>query len=248
MRNDLDGDGQGLGSDYAAAFPDARRGMGCPDSGCSGYDLTADLDFDTNGDRRVDGRDAYWAGGLGGLPIGGSEEGARWTAMFDGGGHSIANLFVAAEDIHEVGLFGVIGSGGSVNDVSLTGVSVSGPNIAGGLAGISYGAVSGASVAGQVSSNGIAGGLVGLMVGDASLTGSHAAAEVTGNSYVGGLVGEGRPSGSRASTLRIESSYATGTVAGGGRAGGFFSWNRDGQLCYGCRVGQGILMGARPQS
>ena len=221
MRNDLDGDGRGLGSDYAAAFPNARPGMGCPDTGCGGYELTADLDFDTNGDGRVDGRDAYWAGGLGWLPIGGAEEGARWSAVFDGGGHTIANLFVATEDIQEVGLFGVIGAGGTVSNVALTSVSVSGP-IAGGLAGIIYGAVSDVSVAGQVSSNAIAGGLVGLMGGSASLTGSHAAANVAGNGYVGGVVGEGRSSGSGAGVPKIESSYATGTVTaeGGGVAGG----------------------------
>ena len=221
MRNDLDGNGRGLGSDYATAFPDARPGMGCPDPGCNGYELTADLDFDTNGDGRVDGRDAYWARGLGWLPIGGTEEVARWNAVFDGGGHTIANLFVAPEeDIQEVGLFGVIGARGVVSNVSLTSVSVNGAHTVGGLAGTSYGAVSSVSVAGRVSSNGIAGGVIGRMVGDARLTGSHATANVSGNGSVGGLVGEGSSSGSGAGVPRIESSYATGTVAGGAPAGG----------------------------
>ena len=69
IRWDLDGDGAEVngadvnGADvaYAAAFPDAAAGMGCPtnsddsdDSDCTGYELTADLDFDTDGDGDVD--------------------------------------------------------------------------------------------------------------------------------------------------------------------------------------------------
>ena len=59
MRWDLDGDGApttGDGGAYANAFPQRAVGMGCPAvSGtptCTGYELTQDLDFDTDG-RRV---------------------------------------------------------------------------------------------------------------------------------------------------------------------------------------------------
>ena len=39
--------------------------VGCPESGCNGFELTSDLDFDTNGDGVMDERDTYWNGGLG---------------------------------------------------------------------------------------------------------------------------------------------------------------------------------------
>ena len=51
---DLNGDGVSPAPAYAAAFPDAMAGMGCPDAGCTGYELVADLDFDTNGNGEAD--------------------------------------------------------------------------------------------------------------------------------------------------------------------------------------------------
>ena len=75
VRHDLDGDGTPSTDGetaYAAAFPDAAAGMGCPASdGCSGYELMADLDFDTNGSGRADTGDTYWNDGQGWVPIGG---------------------------------------------------------------------------------------------------------------------------------------------------------------------------------
>ena len=67
MRWDLDGDGAvtgGNATSYEAAFPGAAAGMGCPDGSdaddtpdaCTGYELTTDLDFDT------DGSGATWTG------------------------------------------------------------------------------------------------------------------------------------------------------------------------------------------
>ena len=61
IRWDLDGDGSpsSNATGYNAAFPNAVAGMGCPDSGCSGYELISDLDFDTNGNGRADAGDDY---------------------------------------------------------------------------------------------------------------------------------------------------------------------------------------------
>ena len=51
IRWDLDGDGISDDADYAAAFPDADTGTLCSVESCAGYELTANLDFDTNGKR-----------------------------------------------------------------------------------------------------------------------------------------------------------------------------------------------------
>ena len=70
MRHDLDGDG--LPADwgpYYAAFAEGALDMGCPDA-CEGYELTADLDFDTNGSGGADAGDTFWNGGAGWEPIG----------------------------------------------------------------------------------------------------------------------------------------------------------------------------------
>ena len=74
IRWDLDGDGlpdssAGIAG-FAAAFPRALDGMGCPDSGCSGYELISNLDLDTNGNGLADAGDDYWNDGAGWAPIG----------------------------------------------------------------------------------------------------------------------------------------------------------------------------------
>ena len=59
---------------HAAAFPDAAEGMGCPAAGCLGYELAADLDFDTDGSGAADAGDAFWNGGAGWRPLGTFDE------------------------------------------------------------------------------------------------------------------------------------------------------------------------------
>ena len=61
IRWDLDGDGVASDAGYATAFPDKPDGHGLSrTTGCTGYELTADLDFDTDGSGTVDAADAYW--------------------------------------------------------------------------------------------------------------------------------------------------------------------------------------------
>ena len=74
LRYDLNGDGQVDGAiwrPYYTAYPMGALGMGCPsDDGCTGYELTEDLDFDTDDDGDFDSDDDYWNGGDGWEPIG----------------------------------------------------------------------------------------------------------------------------------------------------------------------------------
>ena len=96
VRYDLNGDGLVDGATwmpYYAAFPMGALGMGCPSDGCTGYELTADLDFDTNSDGRADVvGDTYWNAGAGWEPIGDADD--PFIADFEGDGHTIANLFI----------------------------------------------------------------------------------------------------------------------------------------------------------
>ena len=43
---------------------------GCPIAGCTGYELTQDLNFDTNENGQFDEGDSYWNEGKGWQPIG----------------------------------------------------------------------------------------------------------------------------------------------------------------------------------
>ncbi len=71
MRWDGFGNGAPTSADQAAyleAFPGGKvvtfPKMGCPMT-CKGYELTADLDFDTNGNLTADAGDEYWNDGAG---------------------------------------------------------------------------------------------------------------------------------------------------------------------------------------
>ena len=225
MRWDLDGDGISDNADYAAAFSDADTGTLCSTASCAGYELTANLDFDTNGNGEADESDAYWNGGGGWIPIGESND--SFDTTFDGGGHTIANLFIRRSP--NVGLFGVLGSGSTVSGIGLVDASVaaSGFGAAGALAGIGRGAIEDSFtdglVAGCVDQ---IGGLVGL--NDGSIQNSRSGGNVESARRVsdsdrracyaggGGLVGE--------NSGTIAGSYSTSVVSGftdqfGGLAG-----------------------------
>ena len=259
IRWDLDGNGaadDGVAADdaasYAAAFPDPAAGMGCPAAGCTGYELTQNLDFDTDGDGATytisaagaitgDADDAYYNGGQGWRPIG--SRGKGYNAAFDGGGYVIANLYIYNINIPAVfhsGLFGGIGRAGAVKNLGMLNVNVTHLSDRGGsigsLVGTNQGAVANCYATGSVVSGGNAthstGGLVGH-VRFGTIRDSYAAAAVSGKggapkhrNRIGGLTGMVTRDGAA-----VVASYATGPVTAGdhSRAGGLVGnmWNGD---------------------
>ena len=216
IRHDLDGDGASVHSDYAAAFPNAMLEMGCFGV-CMGYELTADLDFDTNGSGGADPGDAHYNAGEGWLPIGDPETDFRFNTTFEGNGHTIANLYIRWPEGSHLGLFRAAGEDAEIRNVRLTGVRVSGKDQVGGLVGSSDGSIAGVSVAGRVAGKDQVGGLAGSSSG--SISGSHSSVRITGSgNWVGGLVGSNPGS--------IADSYATGDVAvDGHHTGGLAGWS-----------------------
>ena len=226
IRWDPNGDGAADNSTYtsayAAAFPSPAAGMGCADTDadtdpgpCAGYELAADLDFDTGdtGDRTDD---EYHDDGAGWLPI------ETYSSVLDGNGRAIANLHINRPSSESgVGLFSFLGGGGLVRDLGLTGVDVNGRARVGGLAGISFGTISGSYAVGTVRGNlGNTGGLVGDQRG--AIINSYALGAVHGNSQVGGLVGSNNVVG-----RGVTGSYAAGTVSGRTQVGGLVGRNND---------------------
>ena len=209
IRWDLDGNGAVADSDtanYNAAFPNAATGMGCPSTGCNGYELKADLDFDTDGSRGatpVTSADDYpnWN------PIGGT-----YSAPFKGNNNTISNLTM--DRTGDAGLFYALsdtveGLGLSkVNVVSTANMSALAANLNSG------GAVIGCWSTGTVRGRS-AGGLIGFIRDTSRVAASFSATNVTAHATVGvagGLV------------INMENgimvaSYATGTVTGN-KAGG----------------------------
>ena len=219
IRWDLDGDGavdnDANAAAYAHSFPNAVAGLGCPDNDCTGYELVADLDFDTNGDGTVDAADNYWNEEEGWVPIGSSDN--EFVATFEGNGHTIDNLSIFRETT-PVGLFGVVGIRGQARNVGVRKVVVHGygsGSAVGGLVGINLGSIVASYATGTSLGEGLAntGGLVGINLG--SIAFSYATSTVKGlDCTVGGLVGvHGPQAGGRAI---ITASYATGNVSRSG--------------------------------
>ena len=224
IRYDLDGDGTPVvagTSQYEAAFPRAAPGMGCGLAGCAGYELRADLDFDTNGSGAADVGDLYWNDGDGWAPIGTV---TFFSAKFDGNGHAVSNLFMDREG--PAGLFGNTTTASVIRRIGLVGVEVAG-NRTGALVSQNSGTIVLSSASGRVSGSGATGGLVGWNTSDGIISSSYATARVAGEvSWVGGLAGF--------SGGTVAGSYATGAVSGGGNLVGGLVGDNAGAIrgCY----------------
>lgn len=223
--------------------------MGCPDVVCIGYELIADLDFDTNDDDAIDADDTFYNDGEGWQPIGTGDE--PFAAIFDGNGFSISNLFIDRPVIDgvEVGLFGAVMGDPSqpveIRNIVLGGdlMDVTGGTSAGGLVGFAVGnvTISNVSVGGNVVGNTGTGGLVGAALAGVTIIGSNVTGDVTGVLNTGGLVGftidsiisESSASGNvtgdiiatgglvgSAQGAAISDTFATGSVSGEAGVGG----------------------------
>ena len=117
--------------------------------------------------------------------------GRPFSGVFDGQGHTIANLHVVGKDGHDAGLFGWFD--GLVKDLNLIDVVVSG-SPCGAIAGLNKGMILRCRVTGEIAGINQVGGLVGALW-DGSLLECRAEALVTGEENVGGMVGGG-PGGS----------------------------------------------------
>ena len=177
-------------------------------SGDTDLNITLDNDIDLTG---ID-----WT------PIG--TESRPYTGNFDGGGHTITGLKIDKSGTDYVGLIGCLGSGGKVQNVTLTNISVSGANCVGGIAGQNYGTVENCSVNGTVTGKGFTdtGGIAGSNYG--TISGCSAEGTVTGSVNVGGIAGLCVPNydtgtGSLIGST-IEGCHSTAAVSGISSVGG----------------------------
>ena len=266
IRQDLNGDGLSPTSAaaYYAAFPDPAGGMGCPGGSCAGYELRADLDFDTDDSGTVDDDDDYpnWS------PIGAGTGTAAYTSNFDGNGHTISNLKINSTasrvgggitGTRYVGLFGVLASTGTIEDVGVLDVDVdsaltSNGNDAydvGGLLGrLNGGTVRGSYATGAIDATASSthstrgaliytGGLVGQISAGGTVAASWADVAVTATSSSptntqGWLDRAGGLVGrSFTAADSVTASYATGAVTanrGSAQVGGLMGWMNGGSI------------------
>ena len=178
----------------------------------------------------------------------------QYTGTFDGNGHTITGLTVNQGRTDNVGLIGGLGTGGKVQNVTLTDVSVTGymnvggvvgandkgtvtactasgdvtgtGNHVGGVVGWNYGTVTACTATGDVSGNRDVGGVAGYNEG--SVTGCYATGDVSGNRDVGGVAGWNCSSGT------VTACTASGSVSGNEAVGGVVGWNYINGTVTGC--------------
>jgi beta-lactam-binding protein with PASTA domain len=149
-------------------------------------------------------------------PVGNST--TRFTGSFNGDGHVMRNITINMPNSSNVGLFGVINTGGQVYNLGLDSANITGCSYVGILAGANAGTISGCYAAGSVfGSEYGAGGLVGYNY-YSSVINCYATGEVVGNSYAGGLIGN-------CVGGTVSNCYVTGVVSGNSSVGELIGYN-----------------------
>jgi hypothetical protein len=192
------------------------------------YVLMNDLDSTTAGYTELASAKANHRKGW--QPIGTTAEGAKFAGSFDGQGHEICGLFIDRLAKSNVGLFGVVGEGGVIENVGLMDVTVTGCSGVGGLVGKNEGLISSSYCTGRVIGYSVVGGLAGYNSGN--ISNSYCTGRVTGSWWVGGLAGH--------NSGNISNSYCAGRVTGGWWVGGLAghnSGNVSGSYCTGIVTG-----------
>jgi len=211
--------------------------LGCLTT-CEGFELSNDLDFDTNADGIVDVNDAYWNGGEGWQPIGNSSD--VFKSNFNGNGFTIKHLTINRPSKTYQGLFGKISQIGAVlNNLILSDVRIVGSSATGGLAGSVNGLnINNITVTGHVKGVDYTGGIIGNSLNSDISLSAHIG-NVTAQYKAGGIVGA-------TSNSNISRVYHIGIVDGDESAGGLVGsslGNISDSFSAGRVIGSGIVGG-----
>jgi hypothetical protein len=166
------------------------------------HTLMNDLDFTTAGYMELASQIAKE--GKGWQPIGSTAVNDAFVGSFDGQGYEICDLFINRPDQSDVGLFGVVETGGIIENVGVVNGNITGYEAVGSLVGYNQGTVRNSYAHGNVTGDLDVGSLVG--VNDGTVSNSYSSGSVTGRDGVGGLVGKNEGT--------VSNSYSIGTVNG----------------------------------
>ena len=191
-------------------------------------DIDLNPDMKISEDGTVTGAHDQW------IPIG--NDAHQYIGTFDGNGNTIENLYINNTDSADYqGLFGYVGSSGTVQNLSVSG-SVSGNNYVGGVVGDNRGSVEDCDFTGSVTSTvDYVGGVVGYNGGTVKncYNTGNISGNISGNTsgnQVGGIVGQNFGG-------TVENCYNTGNISGDisiDISGGVVGWNDSGTVknCY----------------
>ncbi|MCX5749863.1 MAG: hypothetical protein NTZ10_06455, partial [Candidatus Saganbacteria bacterium] len=154
-----------------------------------------------------------WNSGQGWIPVGNDPN--YFQGKFNGNNKTINGLYINSPSTNNVGLFGNCSGEAVIQDVGMTGVSVTGQEYTGALAGyITLSTISNSYIMGNVTATSTNnGGLVGIAF-SSSINNCYMTGSMTGAGMrTGGLVGT-------SSNSIISNCYATGSVSGSTIVGG----------------------------
>ena len=204
---------------------------GCPVSGCNGFELIADLDFDTNQDGKINELDEFWNDGKGWEPIGKFIDNQRehtFTADFNGNHFQIKNLYIDRQSEDNIGLFGFVRDSAFEN-IGLTGklMFIRGRTYVGPLAGrvfhgLLQGHVKRTYSYGRIVGISNVGGLIGLLMEHSKLEAVFTDNDVSGVRFVGGIVG-------RSDLTKTKAVYSVSNVSGDSDVGGLIGSSTRGE-------------------
>ena len=201
------------GSGYRPSSSTMKITAGCPATGCKGYELAQDLDFNDDNSYSSTSNKITWTTGTGWQPIGTND--SPFNAIFKANKHSISNLMIDRPAVNNVGLFGRIGGSARIESVALINVNVRGNWGVGSLVGLnsSGSVISNSYATGTIRGGDSAGGLVGDNY--SRITNSYTNISVSGGSYIGGIVGCNFSGGTVTNSYTVSSINSTGGSRGG---------------------------------
>ena len=160
-------------------------------------------------------------------PIG-KDASNKYTGTFDGGNHTIKGLYIDSTVDDYVGLFGSVGSGGTIKNVGMIDGYIKGNGYVGGVCGWnSAGTIGACYNTGPISGTNCVGGVCGWNV-RGTIGACYNTGPISGSgNEVGGVCGNNSSGG-------IQNCYNTGTVTGSDEVGGVCGYNWDGTIetCY----------------
>ena len=169
---------------------------GCPEDGCKGYELVANLDFNADTSYSSTLNKVIWTTGEGWLPIGDSSN--SFSGIFNGNNKIISNLMIKSQGSDYIGLFAMINNSARIESVNLHKVDIEGGGLVGALVGKNIGGtIRNINVRGDSSTTSIivgtgsqVGGLVGMNAEGSEIDNVDLdRVSIKGDDKVGGLVG-----------------------------------------------------------
>lgn len=149
-------------------------------------DNTATVYLELQNDLDLSGYGANYNEGKGWVPIGHDGENT-FKGNFNGNANKITGLYINHKGYENTGLFGWV-SGGTIQNLGLVDVDITGNEYVGGVAGyVHSGTVQSCYSTGTISGNTWVGGMVGWVSG--TVQNCYATGSVSGNDWVGGVAG-----------------------------------------------------------